>query len=343
VNHYNEQYLLPNIELDIFTYDTQYDPKKYIPGYEWLREKGADIIFTPIMHASNIISNWSKRDDADIDPILFTLSSTEEVLSPNGRSFVLGSSPEQEAFTLLKWIADNDWDYKTNGPTKIGIAYWDSDEYGIAVRNSIAQYVKIHPEQFEWGEYQLSSAISPNYVFQDWDYFIPPTAMPTFIENLRNKGFTGKFVGTDAHTFLLDRIDETKVWDKLDGSLFIRSIPWWTEEDELIELTKNLLYTNQPDEAEEIIQSGSGYLAAMYINQILEIVKNSVEQVCAANFDEALYNAARSFSTTIGGFPHSFNNSKRTSADALAIYEVRATDKNLFRLTPDWIPVVREP
>ena len=42
-------------------------------------------------------------------------------------------------------------------------------------------------------------------------------------------------------------------------------------EDEIIEMAKNLLYNNHPDEAEEIMRSGSGYLSVMYIYQMLSM------------------------------------------------------------------------
>ncbi len=38
VKHYNEEDIIPGIELKVITYDGQYDSSKDIPGYEWLKK-----------------------------------------------------------------------------------------------------------------------------------------------------------------------------------------------------------------------------------------------------------------------------------------------------------------
>lgn len=48
VRYYNENNLIPGVELEVETYDGQYNPSNDISGYEWLLERGADIIFTPV-------------------------------------------------------------------------------------------------------------------------------------------------------------------------------------------------------------------------------------------------------------------------------------------------------
>ncbi len=45
IEYFNDENLIPGVELKVVTYDGQMDPARDIPGYEWLREKGADLIF----------------------------------------------------------------------------------------------------------------------------------------------------------------------------------------------------------------------------------------------------------------------------------------------------------
>ncbi len=39
----------------------------------------------------------------------------------------------------------------------------------------------------------------------------------------------------------------------------------------------------------------------------------------------------------------SFNENKRTAVDHLGMYEVRAAEKDIFRLGSDWIPIAITP
>lgn len=58
---------------------------------------------------------------------------------------------------------------------------------------------------------------------------------------------------------------------------------------------------------------------------------------------QAIYNAAQSFTIDVDGCSHSFNSTKRTSNDSLAIYEARAAQQDLVRADYNWIPVVYNP
>ena len=47
---------------------------------------------------------------------------------------------------------------------------------------------------------------------------------------------------------------------------------------------------------------------------------------------------------TVDGIPrYSFGKDKRWMIDMFGIYEARSADEDLFRIDPEWIPVVTEP
>ena len=48
VSYYNDENLIPGVKLKVESYDTQYDPALAKSGFERLKSKGADIIWTPV-------------------------------------------------------------------------------------------------------------------------------------------------------------------------------------------------------------------------------------------------------------------------------------------------------
>jgi len=140
-------------------------------------------------------------------------------------------------------------------------------------------------------------------------------------------------------------MSEAKLWDEIDGMLFLGSSQWWNEEGTLIDLTKKLLYENHPGDAEEIIRGGVGYKAMVNLYQVLEIIKNAAETAGPENLDsQALYDAAESYALTIDGIPrYSFGTTKRYSTDYYTVYEARGAEEDIFRIETEWLPAVMEP
>ena len=122
VGYYNQKNIIPGVELKVVTYDGQFDPAKDIAGYKWLREKGADLLFTGVPATSITLRPLLDEDQF----VLFTPAASKEALYPPGYVFSPAAMPEDETYTLLKWIAENDWDYRTDGPAKVGAALWSS-------------------------------------------------------------------------------------------------------------------------------------------------------------------------------------------------------------------------
>jgi len=48
VEYFNDENLIPGVEVEVVNYDNQFDPAKDISGYEYLRHKDADLIWTPV-------------------------------------------------------------------------------------------------------------------------------------------------------------------------------------------------------------------------------------------------------------------------------------------------------
>ena len=345
LDYYNEQNLIPGVELDVISYDGQYDPSRDIPGYELLKEKDVDFMASVFAGTGETLKSRLNEDQM----MLFLIGASREAVEPPG--YVLGVGQtfwEYHSYTLLKWIAENDPDFPTGRPARIGGAFW-AEPAGEGILAGAEEYTEAHPDQYEWvGGYttNFSFVWGPEVeALKDCDYVFPPHMMDRFVIEYRNSGYTAKFIGTDLHLALLGMVYDADLWDDLDGMIVVRTNRWWNEEGELIDLTKKLLYENHPDTAEQIMRDGNGYLGTQQILVMLELIADAAEAVGTENLNsQAVFDAAKSFSLTIDGIElNSFNETKRTSLNYFKVYEARVAEEDLFSLSPEWIPVVREP
>jgi len=176
------------------------------------------------------------------------------------------------------------------------------------------------------------------------DYIYPGIVFINFVKQYRNAGNeTAKFMGTETQTAFFDMVDDAGLWEEIDGMLFLKSSRWWNEEGEIIDLIKEILYENHPNETDEIISAGVGYLSMNQVYAMLEIIADASEQVGPQNIDsQAIYEAAQSYSLVIDGVRRmSFGPDKRDAVDAYAMYETRASQRDIFRISDEWYPTVR--
>jgi hypothetical protein len=128
--------------------------------------------------------------------------------------------------------------------------------------------------------------------------------------------------------------------------LLIRSSQWWNEESDIVNLTKALDQENHSGR-----EAGWGhwayyeYLNVAKVYVMLEIIKDAVASSGPEGFNsDVLYEAAQSFSLSTDGVErYSLNGTKRTAVNYVGVYEVRADEKDIFRVDPEWYPVVSEP
>jgi len=346
VRYYNENELIPGVRFKVISYDSQADPAKDIPGYEWLKEHGADVLYTYIPSAPITLKPKLERDRL----VLFSLVPAREATEPPGYVFGIGSPLiEQYSYTFLKWLAKNDPDFPTDRPARIGGAGWAAD-YMEALLRGAKEYAQAHLEQYDWAGGHLT-----NFTFtwqtevealKGCDYVFPPAMMNHFVEESQSSGYTGKFIGTAYHTAFFNFIDKGNLWGKIDGMRIIMSNSWWNEKSKVVDLAKELLEKYHPGQLEEVMRTSNGYLTVGTIYIIFELIRKTVNEVGPDNFSsQALYNAANDFSLTIDGREtDSFNETKRLSRNWFAIYDFDAEKRDLVRLNPnEWLNVVQEP
>lgn len=342
--YYTDNEIIPGIEFEVISYDGQWNPAMDIPGYERLKEQGADVFFTGVAATTVTLKSFLEEDEM----AMFTVMPEREAFEPPGWVFGAGQTAVQyEVYTLLKWIAENDPDFPTDRPAKIGGAYWE-EPYGMGVLEAMEKYADAHPDQYEWegGYTNYYTFIWDTEVagLKDCDYVSPPVPPNAFLKTYRNAGHTAKFIGTDAHIAFLGQLEASGLWDFVDGMWLIKPAQWWTDEGKVMSLTETLLETYRKSEIDGIRETGVGYLATQQIYVMFELLKATAEAVGPENVNSrTVYDTAQSFSTTVDGCPHSYNANKTTSSDALAVYYLNAKDKEMYRADPEWLPVIYEP
>jgi len=343
VEYYNQNNLIPGVELGLVEYDGQADPSKDIPGYEWLKDKGADLITAWFPSVAVTLRPYL---DADGIPLFGTIV-RNEILYPPGHLFITSALLEDQAWTTIKWVAENHWDYQTEGPAKVGGVCWDTDNCDVYF-NTLEKYAELYPEQVEW----VSGHIAPAATFiwatevdalKDCDYIWAPNSLGNFVREYRQAGHTSKFLGTSAHLAFWGLIEDMGLWDAVDGSLFLSDTEWWDETGEVPDFVNDLLRENHPGSVDEIMRTKS-YFAAINIVFILEIIKSAAEAVGPENLDsQAIYEAAQSATLEFDGLQrHSFTETKRASVDRAAVYKVDGDGENIVRIS-DWISIEAAP
>ena len=129
VAYYNEQNLIPGIGLEVITYDGQYNSVLDGPGYKWLKENDADLVFTAVPPTAATLKSYVEADEM----VLFTWAPTQEAISPPGYVFAPSNTlSEYIGYTLLKCVAENEADFPSDSPAVIGGAYW-AETYGNGI------------------------------------------------------------------------------------------------------------------------------------------------------------------------------------------------------------------
>ena len=343
-SYYNDNNLIPGVQFEVLHWDSQLDPNKTIPGYEWLRHRNVDFLVTCV---PVVASTLRPRLEAD-EMALFTHSGELGTVEPPGYVFSMQSIPQHDAYTFLNWIAENDWDYANNGPAKIGGAAW-AEPYASAFFQATEEYARAHPDQFKYkGGYLTDFKFSWDSeidVLKECDYIYPPIIMHEFAKDLRNVGSEAKLIGGNAHTAFFEQVSDAKAWPAIDGMLFVFGGAWWTEPLEEVEFNKMILNTYHPGKEEEIT-GRSGYGAMTSLRMLFDIIEKTVEDTGPQGFDSvALNETAQSWSYSWDYRPrgYSFTQTKRYMPNDLCIQEASAEIETLSRKDPNWYPILTKP
>jgi hypothetical protein len=347
VRYYNEEGLIPGVKLKLVTYDTQWNPARDIPGYDWLRSQGAKLIITVPSTTALTLKPFLERDKI----VVASLTTYPAVYEPPGWAFCFSASSYTETETFLKWVSEHNWDYDQGIP-KLGMI-GAADPTMVDVDKAIKKYVQDHPGQFDYvGGYMppIGTTLFSGEVesLKKCDYILTQgTESADFINQFLSKGYHTTFINVgDAASWVGMWADKCG-WQALNGLLTACSSLSWDQSTPLVNLAKELLLKFHPGQANSIIYSGSDYAGGCQETvSILDILGAAVEQVGAANLDaQSFYDAATEYKTggsTWEGYPEwSFSETKRYLVDDVVIYQFSAEAKEIVKIS-DWVPLVIE-
>ena len=352
VRYYNDEGLIPGVKLNLVTWDTNFSAARIVPGYDWLKDKGADLIVTVLGQDGDALKSFADRDKFP----LFSFTTTTNMIEPPGWVFTFSCRNELEIVTLLKWISEEQWDY-SQGIPKVGFLGM-SEPLNIGIEKGMREYCQAHPDKLDYVRGILVPTSQTTFIgevpqLKDCDYICAYSlAGISFIRDYRDRGYSrATFLDPSSFPSFQGLVLDNLGWEPIDGMLTASSSLTWTETEPhaMQDLARQLLDRYRHSQAQGLIRQGTGYFAAGVISgsAMLTIVNNAVEAVGGAEnlSSQAIYDAAVAYKTggTLWqGFPEwGFGQTKRYLYDDARIYEWRAAEEDIVRVQ-DWIPLVTE-
>lgn len=344
VRYCNDENLIPGVRLKVVFYDGNLKPSRDVPGWDWLKNKGAQVIITAIPFTTLTLKSFAERDRVPI----ISLSNTEAFRVPPGWVFCPPPSFGDQVKTVLDWVGKSDWTEAR--PARIGVFQWD-DPAAKEITQKVKDWCQAHSGKFEFvasvtapmGSMLLGSAQTEP--LKNCDYvFLFGTGAPYFMKAYRQAGHTATFLGDSSISSNSNFLGKLVGWDGLDGTLTAEIEYWWDEQHGTIPLSKELIQRYRPGEASDLIGGGKNYkgFTTLYMG-VLQILEAAINEVGIENFDgQAFYNACLTTTVRIDGYPDmSYGQTKRESLDYIKIYEWKADGQHLVSRS-DWIPLIRE-
>ena len=348
VRYFNEVDPIPGVELQIVRYNTNYDPSRAKPGYDWIRDHGADVIYTEMPEMAEGLVQFAEGDKTPV----ICHPGTKVLADALGWVFCLNPTSSAQMRGLMKYVSD-EWDYAgTDRRPKIGTAGW-STPYGNDVKLG-AEYCLGYPDKFDYvGSYMAPAGVvtwsGEVEKLKGCDYIVlttPGALQPsTFAAEFLSKGHTTKWLGLDSLLAYWDVMLAKVGSEALDGSLMGQFHALWVYDCPVVEYLKQLAYTYYPDEAEELISANCGYLgggSGTYF--VMECMRAAIEEVGAENFDgQAFYDMAVKFRPRWEGYPEEvgWSPTDRLSSKWQMIYEYSDAVGD-FEVATGWVEVIEE-
>jgi ABC-type branched-subunit amino acid transport system substrate-binding protein len=344
VRHINEEDPIPGVKVKLVTFDARFDPARDVPGYDWCKEQGANVIITPQHTTPDILKPFAERDKVPI----FTWASTTNMLEPPGWVFCVGPTFYDLAMTLVRWLSEQWPDYETSIP-KIGAFGWAVSNNVDAVR-AIKDFCQAHPNLFEYVAEAIVPAGTTAYPrsaiekLKGCDYVFTSdvnAGSVSFLTDFLGRGYRTTWVSTESFASGRGLYLDAVGWKGLDGTLTLHTTRWWNEPTPIVELAEELVHKYRPEKAKNLIHQGLSYVGSFHgMYCFLEILRQAIAEVGAENFDgQAFYDAATKFKAHYDGYPEwGYSETKRYLFSDVLAYKWSADAGDLVRIS-DWIPV----
>lgn len=352
--YYNDEDLIPGVKIRAVVYDTRLDAARVIPGFDWLRSKGAEVIVVVMAQDAEILKSFAQRNKI----VIISSSGSADVVEPPGWVFLTSSFSRYPTFTLLKWISENHWDYNKGIP-KLGVASWPTvtDIDKVAAMKAYAQ---AHPDKFEfvdgillpYGAMDFQSAVRK---LKDCDFIQSQLPQGAYLwRDYLAAGYSkAKVFDPDGSmSSALPFFAAMNGWGPLDGAIYGMSCLSWADRDRspLVQRMYDMLLryrTGGGDISNYVDNQAYEGAGSSFVAVPFDILDRAVREVGAGNFNgQAYYEATIKYKTDgpiWENYPvNGYSETKRTLMDYTALWTINAAEKS-FTWTGKWLPLILEP
>lgn len=341
-DYVNEQGYIPGVTLKVVSYDTQYKTDRFSPGYDYVMEQGATVVWTA---APYIAETLKARAAIDKTPIVCATSS-ETLADPPGWVFCLNANDYVGITATLKWISESHWDY-SQGVPKIGMVGYNMAPNPDQERG-LKDYCQNNPGDFEL----IATTLAP-YGTMTWsaevdalkgcNYIVVGTVgsvmATTFIDQYRTAGGKAKFLGYSLAAYVGAVVGKVG-WDKVDGTLTWGTWGWWSYDSSQVTLAVDLLFKNHPKDAYSVMGQGIGGIGgAIQTHYFVQLLKAAIEDIGEEEVNgQAIYDSLQTVTVSLPGYPEvSFKDGERQGGRYFHVWEWVAAKQDLVMATDGWV------
>lgn len=355
VKEINEEEPIPGVELKVLNFDTAFNPARFTSGYQWCKDRGAEVMVCVFSDASEVLKPLAKKDKV---PIL-GMATTFPMIEPAEWVFAFSVPGRWSMWLMLDWIYrqwDADGKYDSVGKPTLASTGWD-DGWGRDQEQGASEYCAAYPGRFDYVYGKLAPVGALEWpaevaALKDVDYInlcATGSLQPaTFAKQYREAGGTGTFISTESPTAYLGYIVDYAGWDAVDGSLNTQGWGWWTLDPTDypdVKYVKDVLYKNHSESvADSAVHAGMGYLGGGAMQQFaLQTILAAIEEVGAENFDgQAYYDTAIDYMVDWSGTQRGFTADRRYVADEMLVLRWNGETEDLELASDGWEPVLKE-
>lgn len=353
--YYNENNIIPGVTINALLYDTQYSVARVLPGYDWLRSQGAQAILTIIPGETETLRARATMDKV---PVVCGTPTPEGIKDPGYVFFTCGTYTSN-TYTCMKWIEDNQWDWRTKGPAKIGFIGWQSASEVEKVA-AMQAYAQAHPDKWTYVATQYVSMGDETYAgkvdqFKDCDYICSTSCQYAPFWKAYLAAGHSKAIAFDPEGNLcacLEYMTEMNGWDCYDKAVSgVYSLTWAVRDRyPAVQLCYDMLtqyrtagadISNYPN---NFSYQSAATSCTMHLYSILE---RAVKEVGAESFNsEAFYDACFAYKTDDAIWKNcpewSFDETTHLLAKEENIMLVSAAEKQQV-IAAEWTSIVTRP
>ena len=335
------------VQLEVATWSTGLDPSRFIPGYEWLKQKGSKVMISVLNDCSETLKPLAAADKIAV----LGMATSMPMVEPPGWVFAYSCPTRWAIKLMLKWVADH-WDYAGKGrkPT-IATVGW-SDAWGTDNDLGAREYCAANPDKFTYvgaymapvGNLSWSGEVAKTLTTDYLNIAANGALMPaTFIKEYKAKGGTAINIDTESQSAYVGFIVDSCGWAALDGKLNVQTWGAWSLADRMAEVkyTKDVLYKYHPKEAADVMHAGMGYLGGASMQLFaLQMVVAAINRVGADNFTgQAFYDTAINYTADWAGSSRGFTATKRHVVNDMLVLKWDAAKQDLMLVSDGWLDV----